>query len=442
MNIVTDTHDGFNGDRSWKGTHLTSSPYFIHLDVLKNFSTPILKPEMYDDRDTRDNICFGLNSSYRINKYLGTDSKIQNIKYIYPIGVHASPEHWRKKNGASIFSAISMKHILKAQKKEALIVFDNSLEGYYDDTLFDFFKEECDRLNIPVESIMFITGDLNIHKHKEEYERDNKTKTVKVIGYSHFEADIYLNSKQPDVYAPTFDDHLKYKHANKEKIKVYNFLNRRPRQHRIWMYTMLHKKDLLKEGIVSMNKFSYELDQRCNMGEEVLTTVDLGPAAKTLPLYYDNVPTYGENDNIDAGEFINRLNEQPMLDSFVTIVSEAQFEDKNKAVFLSEKVFKPIAANHPFIVFGGRDSLEYLHTKYGYQTFDAMIPEEYDKLNDIQRTIAILEWIEAFSKRSIEDKLEWFNQLRGVVEYNKLVMENNVRLKKPFNFDSFCNYCK
>ena len=72
-----------------------------------------------------------------------------------------------------------MKHILKAQKKEALIVFDNSLEGYYDDTLFDFFKEECDRLNIPVESIMFITGDLNIHKHKEEYERDNKTKTVK-----------------------------------------------------------------------------------------------------------------------------------------------------------------------------------------------------------------------------------------------------------------------
>lgn len=49
--------------------------------------------------------------------------------------------------------------------------------------------------------------------------------------------------------------------------------------------------------------------------------------------------------------------------------------------FLSEKTFKPIAFQQPFIVFGTTKTLAYLHQK-GFETFDNMFDENYDTVEN------------------------------------------------------------
>jgi len=47
-------------------------------------------------------------------------------------------------------------------------------------------------------------------------------------------------------------------------------------------------------------------------------------------------------------------------------------------LFVSEKTFKPIIMNHPFIVHGSSGTLNYLHSM-GFETFDHIIDESYDQ---------------------------------------------------------------
>jgi hypothetical protein len=45
--------------------------------------------------------------------------------------------------------------------------------------------------------------------------------------------------------------------------------------------------------------------------------------------------------------------------------------------FMSEKTFKPIAFQHPFLIFGSQGTLDYLH-KSNFETFGHMVDESYD----------------------------------------------------------------
>ena len=52
--------------------------------------------------------------------------------------------------------------------------------------------------------------------------------------------------------------------------------------------------------------------------------------------------------------------------------------DGKEQLFVSEKTFKPILMNHPFIVHGSPGTLTYLHG-LGFETFDHVIDESYDQ---------------------------------------------------------------
>ena len=58
---------------------------------------------------------------------------------------------------------------------------------------------------------------------------------------------------------------------------------------------------------------------------------------------------------------------------------------------VSEKVIKPIAYYHPFIVFGSYETLKYLH-RVGFETFGNLWDESYDNIvNDEQRHARVTE---------------------------------------------------
>lgn len=53
----------------------------------------------------------------------------------------------------------------------------------------------------------------------------------------------------------------------------------------------------------------------------------------------------------------------------------------NSPTWISEKIFKPIAFQHPFVVWGSAGTLTYLREQ-GFQTFGHVIDESYDNINN------------------------------------------------------------
>jgi glycosyltransferase involved in cell wall biosynthesis len=101
----------------------------------------------------------------------------------------------------------------------------------------------------------------------------------------------------------------------------------------------------------------------------------------------------------------------------IEIVLETLFDDSRN--HLTEKVLRAIACGKPFILASTPGSLQYLRD-YGFKTFDCLINESYDLVQDpLQRLEAIIDEMSRIKKLSKTDKLELFTKLNSIAEYNK-----------------------
>jgi hypothetical protein len=67
--------------------------------------------------------------------------------------------------------------------------------------------------------------------------------------------------------------------------------------------------------------------------------------------------------------------------SYMSMVVESFVRPASKytPTFITEKTFKPLAFQHPFVVYGNRGTLRTLRT-WGFETFDNLWDESYDEL--------------------------------------------------------------
>jgi hypothetical protein len=357
-----------------------------------------------------------------------------NIKYIIPVGTHEAPYLWSGEDGESIFNLIDPLYLQHLREGRAYIMFDSSLEGYHSDKFFDFAFSEANRLRIPIKNIIWCSGNSIIEEQARKWTEKTGKECINVFGYSHFQYDIganidFFNSKRQ--FIPTWEDQYEYKKRNLPYIKDYNFLNRKPRGHRVAMFNKLFHAGLIPNGLVSMN--SWDKEEHGFIDGWHPDPVELEHSLEYTPMRWNN------EDNIDnAQDKINRLNEYAMLNSWVTIVSEARFEDSEGTIFLSEKIFKPIACSHPFFVLGNKGTLKELK-KLGYTTFDFLLNESYDELDNIERLEAIAYEIHSFQHMS--NHLEWYKWLRPRLEHNRLVLKFNNYFKPPQGFHFINNLC-
>jgi len=206
--------------------------------------------------------------------------------------------------------------------------------------------------------------------------------------------------------------------------KKYLCLNRRWRLHRPFMVSMLHDRDILKYGYVSLAKSDdpnvdnwnsafgslkriypeYKFNESVrDLGELYLDTTDL---ATNRAIYEDTIaPFYHE--------------------TFFSVVNETTyFED---VPFLSEKIFKVIAMGHPFILSSAPNNLQYLR-ELGYKTFYPHINETYDTIKDHkQRMIAIVDEIERICNLDKQETIQFINSIRPIVEHNFKVLKKKGR---------------
>jgi hypothetical protein len=85
---------------------------------------------------------------------------------------------------------------------------------------------------------------------------------------------------------------------------------------------------------------------------------------------------------------------------------------------LTEKIFKPICLQMPFILHSTAGSLRYLRS-YGFKTFDTIWDERYDDIaDDDQRIQAIAELLTDLDALTVEQKQNLYNQAQPIIQHN------------------------
>lgn len=358
-----------------------------------------------------------------------SDDPNKYSKYIIASGVTHSPWDWCGPAKQTMFSFLIPDYLRDLRSGKAFLLLDQSHEGYHEDWMFTELHNSCAEWGINPNQLIYITGNL---EEARQYDRWLQDKDVvgkmAMIPCAHFEPMIHetalnrvrIHNLPP---LPTVADHIKYKTENLDKIITYNCLQKRPRAHRIWMFKELVDNNLLEYGINSMNELEYEHTYYMNRS---MDKDDYDRISKLLPM----LPPTNESldkevkdfSDQDSGKYQQRFNEDLMLDTWVSVISEASFGEDT--CFISEKTFKPIAACHPFILIGNRYSLRNLRDM-GYKTFHPFIDESYDELDTWERYAAITEAIKKINNLTSAEKLEWYKGMREILEHNLVTLNKN-----------------
>ena len=130
------------------------------------------------------------------------------------------------------------------------------------------------------------------------------------------------------------------------------YLNKQPREHRVKLYNKLLEENVLSDSLYTF--LGLEPPVRLDKKHE-LPWVDA-----------NNYPMMGMDQDIT---------EQPYIDTVCSIVSETN--DNDTDVFMTEKIWKPIIAQHVFVVHGNHLYLQKLR-EIGFKTFGSYFDESYD----------------------------------------------------------------
>jgi hypothetical protein len=138
--------------------------------------------------------------------------------------------------------------------------------------------------------------------------------------------------------------------------------------------------------------------------------------------FYDYLPatldSKHDKDNMHLDHAIGRVIPVELLEkAYLSLVVETKFFEPDVG-FLSEKIFKPIAYLHPFILVGPVKSLNTLRN-LGYKTFHPFINEEYDMIEDpYQRLDAIEKEIDRICSLSHEQMRELVQNCLPIALFN------------------------
>lgn len=310
------------------------------------------------------------------------------------------------------------------QNKIGLIIHHCN-EGYH--SIIEFvYRRLIIEKKFPSKQIIFITGSLNIVTAVHYYATKFNENPIKVYCLSLSENGVALNI-QVD------------KSLDKLPItKKFLNLNRRWRPHRPAFIGLLAAKNLLEKGYVSFaskvgddswdNMFDYAVELSKTNDEVYNLLKENETKIRNLPsLILDTA-------ELETPDKLISLN-YSMLDYYrstlFSVVSETYFYTKpnfENSIFFSEKIFKPIAFKHPFILLSTPGSLQALRDR-GYKTFDNIIDESYDKeLDDATRMLMILKEVERLSNLDTEQEKKFIELTKPICKHNyaKLISRINI----------------
>lgn len=255
---------------------------------------------------------------------------------------------------------------------------------------------------------------------------------------------------------------------NKPIVKEYKYdfitFNRiinNDRSYRIYFISLLKDIDLLRNGLVSFgvtdNLFDDWRDETADPNSKL--SEQAKQHAETHLVNVDKLIIDSASIQGSASASILRTVQgwwvkgtQPNVDAFWHVVTETVFYyDK---LHLTEKIFKPIVSKQPFMLLAAPGNLAYLKS-YGFKTFDSVIDETYDTIQDNdRRTEAVVEQLHWYCNLAPGEKTDIIQQLEPIIQHNfnhfygefrhiiaRELLDNTKTLFKDLGYDdSHINY--
>jgi hypothetical protein len=130
------------------------------------------------------------------------------------------------------------------------------------------------------------------------------------------------------------------------------------------------------------------------------------------PQLIDQIPTNTVSSAASADYDYNDF-----VSTEISVVLETVFDDSR--IHLTEKILKPIACGHPFILAAGPGALDYIKS-YGFQTFAPWIDESYDQEPDsFKRMEKIVQSMKQIQSLQGQDREDFLQKIKSVAEFNK-----------------------
>lgn len=229
---------------------------------------------------------------------------------------------------------------------------------------------------------------------------------------------------------------------NKKYVKKFLNFNRRWRTQRPCFVAHLFLENILDLGYVSLAKSDDSRDWE-SVWNSMLHTHS--HHLSLLQKFLDNKDKIFSIPELYLDQkdlTINRANlllstEQLYRDTYFSVVSETNFfYSEEPAVFLTEKIFKPIAHKHPFIVISRPKTLSLLKD-LGYKTFENIIDESYDNENDdVTRMMMVLEETKRLCYLSDNELETFLEKARTICNYNYQVLMSKTNFVREITNDS------
>ena len=201
------------------------------------------------------------------------------------------------------------------------------------------------------------------------------------------------------MYQKYHNNELNFQHM--EKKFDFLFLNKQTRPHREKLYEKIQKTNLLNDSL-----YTY------------------WPVGKKLPKdfelpWVEKYPFRGMDQQIF---------EKPYNETKYSLISETN--DNNTDVFITEKLWKAIIAQHIFVVHGNYLYLQKLR-ELGFQTFSKYFDESYDLEKDPDKRITkIIETCSILKEKNWEDL---YLQTQSIRKHNYNMFLNKEKLSEQVN---------
>ena len=417
------------------------SKFLVTYDFLLDGDVQPNATDFSDDRKVWQEVLHGSISSLNyIPTYLTDLDEYKNYKLLYFINPYSSfDKGFGDFNKDFLLGSIpnpTLDKLISDDRFYIVIYYPN--EGWVDyqslKHIHSWFKNE----GIDLNRLILINSNFKIKEWYSEFIDKVRMKSRINVAPHHWALD-----DVPTEYISAVGDenqsiNMEYKIENKKYD--FNFLNRANRKHRFLMILNLYKENLVKNNLVS---YDLNFDDSGNDEEEIYEKRrcdiqdfhnyydDDSEYEYMLSLYnelYETLPKKVVDFEDKKSIFgLQMETDIPYKDSMFTIVGESYFTENQNIGYISEKVFKPIAHHHPFIIIGVPGLLKYLR-ELGFKTFEPYINESYDLEYDyIKRFFLILDEIKRLCNLSDDEKIEWMNGVLPIIEHN---YENLKKIEK------------
>ena len=178
------------------------------------------------------------------------------------------------------------------------------------------------------------------------------------------------------------------------------------RIHRLRLLSELGRRGCINQNLISFPTVCpYEHKSVMELFRENALSF---PENLSLPLIIDHDRNHaGDSHRIDFWTQAMRC--------FCHVVTETVYDDQR--IHITEKTFKPIVLQQPFLVVGNRDALKYLRD-YGFRTFGKIWDEGYDDLDHEHRISAVADICQEITSWSGSQRKQAQIEIADVVRHN------------------------